>query len=139
MIYFTRNCDPTPPATPLLYPCTIFQEAAQLSPFQIRLSVEKKILGEMTRMKIWDRENQKILTGFRDMAVFVMGNRDPIHPLVGLFIYLVICNRSFQASSKLIDIGIKPFYCCAYSSRGQYLSKQVYFEVRFLQHISLHK
>ena len=34
-------------------------------------------------MKIRDRENRKILTGFRDMADFVMGNRDPISPLVG--------------------------------------------------------
>ena len=34
----------------------------------------------MTRMKIRDRENRKILTGFRDMAGFVTGNRDPIHP-----------------------------------------------------------
>ena len=34
-------------------------------------------------MKIRDRENRKILTGFRDMADFVTGNRDPIPPLVG--------------------------------------------------------
>ena len=33
-------------------------------------------------MKIRDRENQKILTGFRDMADFFTGNRDPIPPLV---------------------------------------------------------
>ena len=31
-------------------------------------------------MKIRDRENRKILTGFRDMADFVTGNRDPIPP-----------------------------------------------------------
>ena len=34
-------------------------------------------------MKIRDRENRKIITGFRDMADFVTGNRDPIPPLVG--------------------------------------------------------
>ena len=34
-------------------------------------------------MKIRDRENRNILTGFRDMADFVTGNRDPIPPLVG--------------------------------------------------------
>ena len=32
----------------------------------------------MTRMKIRDRENRKILTGFRDMADFFTGNRDLI-------------------------------------------------------------
>ena len=42
MIYFTRNLDPTPPTTPLLYPSAIFQGATQLSPLQIRLSVENK-------------------------------------------------------------------------------------------------
>ena len=36
-------------------------------------------------MKIRDRENQKIVTGFRDMADFVAGNRDPMPPLVGPF------------------------------------------------------
>ena len=39
-----------------------------------------KILGGMTRIKIRDREIRKILTGFRDMAKFVTGNRDPIPP-----------------------------------------------------------
>ena len=34
-------------------------------------------------MKLRDRENRKMLTGFRDMADFVTGNRDPIPPLVG--------------------------------------------------------
>ena len=34
-------------------------------------------------MKIRDRENRKILTGFQDMADFVTENRDPIPPLVG--------------------------------------------------------
>ena len=36
----------------------------------------------MTRMKIRDRENRKILAGIRDMADFFTGNRDPIHPMV---------------------------------------------------------
>ena len=34
----------------------------------------------MTRLKLWDRENPKIVTGFPDMADFVTGNRDPIPP-----------------------------------------------------------
>ena len=33
-------------------------------------------------MKIRDRENRKILTGFWDMADFVTGHWDPIPPLV---------------------------------------------------------
>ena len=37
----------------------------------------------MTRMKIRDRENRKILTGFRDMADSSTVNRDPIPLLVG--------------------------------------------------------
>ena len=39
-----------------------------------------KILDGMTRMKIRDRANQKIFTGFRDMADFFTGNQDPIPP-----------------------------------------------------------
>ena len=46
------------------------------------LSREQKLDG-MTRMKFRDRENRKILTGFRDMANFITGNRDLIPPLVG--------------------------------------------------------
>ena len=37
----------------------------------------------MTRKKIRNRENQKILSGFRDVADFVTGNRDTIPPLMG--------------------------------------------------------
>ena len=32
----------------------------------------------MTRMKVWDQENRKNLTGFWDMADFVTGNQDQI-------------------------------------------------------------
>ena len=40
-------------------------------------------------MKIRDRENRKILTGFRDMADFFKGNRDLIPPpLVGPLQYV---------------------------------------------------
>ena len=34
----------------------------------------------MTRKKIRDRENRKILSGFRDVVDFVTGNRDSIPP-----------------------------------------------------------
>ena len=45
----------------------------------------------MTRKKIRDRENRKILSGFRDVADFVTGNRDSIPPLVGpLLDYYVV-------------------------------------------------
>ena len=43
----------------------------------------------MTRMKIRDRENRKLLTGFRDMANFVTGKRDP-RPSFWASFYLVI-------------------------------------------------
>ena len=49
-----------------------------------------KILGGITRMKFWDRENQKVVTGFRDMADFFKENQDPIPPLVGPFICIYI-------------------------------------------------
>ena len=39
----------------------------------------------MTGMKIRDRENRNIFTGFRDMDDFFTGNQDPILPLVGSF------------------------------------------------------
>ena len=40
-------------------------------------------------MKIRDRENRKILSGFWDMANFVTGNRDPIPPWWAPMLYAI--------------------------------------------------
>ena len=40
----------------------------------------------MTTMKVRDRENRKLFTGFRDMADFHTENWDPIPSLVGPYI-----------------------------------------------------
>ena len=44
------------------------------------LSVENKILDGMMKRKVRDQEKRKFVTGFRDIAEFFKGNRDPMSP-----------------------------------------------------------
>ena len=64
----------------------------------------------MTRKKIRDRENRKILSGFRDVADFVTGNRDSIPPLVGPFKLIqifdlkgVFKSKTYQKRRSVLD------------------------------------
>ena len=66
----------------------------------------------MTMMKIRDRENRKFLPGFRDMADFFTGNRDPIPPLVGLhqnhYCSFQIHNNTIKGQWESFLIAIRP-------------------------------
>ena len=69
-------------------------------------------------MKIRDRENRKFLTGFRDMADFFTGNRDPIPPwlspemlIVIDFLFTFMEYTKFGTPTHSTILNVQSYFC----------------------------